>query len=82
MKWERAKSACASLGNGWRLPNKEELNLLFKNKIKIGGFANENDYWSLTEDALGNASKQDFNNGNQYYNGKDNTLKVRAVRSF
>ena len=82
MKWESAKSACSLLGNGWRLPNKEELNLLFKNKLKIGGFANENDYWSLSEDELGNALKQDFNNGKQYYNGKDNILKVRAVRSF
>jgi len=82
IKWDDAKKECERLGSGWRLPNKEELNLLFKNKIKIGGFAKGNDYWSLSEDELGNASKQDFNNGMQYYNGKDNILKVRAVRDF
>jgi len=48
MTWRDAKIACAKLGNGWRLPNKDELNILYKNKDKIGGFANSS-YWSSTE---------------------------------
>ena len=38
MNFEKAKIACASLGDGWRLPTKEELNLLFKKRGEIGGF--------------------------------------------
>lgn len=51
LNWEDAKKACASLGKGWKLPSKEELNTLYitnKNRGKIGGFANEY-YWSGTE---------------------------------
>ena len=38
MNWEDAKKACADLGDGWRLPTKDELNILYENKAKIGGF--------------------------------------------
>ena len=41
--------ACAALGGGWRLPTKDELNILYENKDKIGGFASNN-YWSSTEE--------------------------------
>ena len=36
MKWDEAKKACENLGDGWRLPTKDELNILYKNKDKIG----------------------------------------------
>ncbi len=39
MNWDDAMKACADLGDGWRLPTKDELNLLYENKEKIGGFA-------------------------------------------
>ena len=90
MNWEDAKKACENLGRGWRLPTKEELNTLYLNKDKIGGFAN-NKYWSSssTEGDHNGAWLQTFNNGFQtflngvqqyYYKGfKDN---VRAVRAF
>ena len=48
MNWHEAKIACKKLGPGWRLPTKDELNMLYKNKEEIGGFAN-NFYWSSTE---------------------------------
>jgi len=48
MYWKEAKKACTSLGEGWRLPTKDELNFLFENKAEIGGFT-ENYYWSSTE---------------------------------
>jgi len=37
-------------------------------------------YWSSTESSAANASKQRFNNGNQYNDGKIYTARVRAVR--
>jgi hypothetical protein len=54
MIWDDAKKACSALGKGWRLPTKSELNLLYKNKEKIEGFANNDgsvspEYFSSTE---------------------------------
>jgi hypothetical protein len=51
MNWDDAKKACESLGNGWRLPNKDELRILYRNKDKIGGFVGSATYayWSSTE---------------------------------
>ena len=37
MNWREAQNYCADLGDGWRLPTKDELNLLYENKEKIGG---------------------------------------------
>ena len=81
MKWDEALRVCADLGDGWRLPTKEELNLLYENKEKIGGFASTN-YWSSTEYDNGNAWTQNFYNGGQYYTNKNNSPYVRAVRAF
>mgnify|MGYP000138273031 CR=1 FL=1 len=33
MRWDAAKKACADIGDGWRLPTKDELNILYKMKI-------------------------------------------------
>jgi hypothetical protein len=38
MNWGEATKACAILGNGWRLPIKDELNFIFQNQSKIGKF--------------------------------------------
>ena len=35
MNWDDAMKACADLGDGWRLPTKDELNLLYENRIKL-----------------------------------------------
>jgi len=80
MNWYEAVEVCKKLGPGWRLPTKDELNMLYKNKEEIGGFARYN-YWSSTEDAHNNAWSQVFNDGNQFYASKTNTLYVRAVRA-
>jgi hypothetical protein len=79
--WDDSKKACADLGNGWRLPTKDELNLMYLNKDKIGGFAS-GQHWSSTEfDDIG-AWLQTFPYGLQYATFKTGTLYVRAVRSF
>ena len=83
MTWDKAKKECESLGSGWRLPNKDELNTLYQNKDKIGGFAN-NLYWSSTE--AENVSYfawfQYFAKGDQYEAIKDDANYVRAIRAF
>tara|TARA_B110000240_G_C13043633_1_gene260236 strand:+ start:34 stop:387 length:354 start_codon:yes stop_codon:yes gene_type:complete len=81
MKWEEAKKACKNLGDGWRLPSKDELNLLYKNKEKIGGFLYSY-YWSSTENEFYTAWFQYFPNGGQDHFFKASIYGVRAVRTF
>ena len=87
MNWEDAKKACRTLGKGWRLPTKAELNILYKNRKKIGGFVS-NYYWSSTEisyklvDPTMTAWGQDFNSGRWDSSFKHDKYLVRAVRDF
>jgi hypothetical protein len=81
MNWNDAKEACAELGDGWRLPTKDELNILYNNKDKIGGFANYG-YWSSSEFVNDLAWSQNFANGNQIGTNKVNVSGVRAIRTI
>ena len=84
MTWSDAKSACAILGKGWRLPTKDELNLMYLNKDKIGGFADAG-YWSSTEGATKEWEQvlyQYFKNGTYYYTWRENNYSARAVRTI
>jgi len=64
------------------LPSKYELNLLYAQKVAVGGFASDY-YWSSTEVSNTSASMQDFSNGQQESSDKnDGSFKVRAVRAF
>ena len=85
MNWNEAKKACYALGSRWRLPTKDELNLLYANRKKIGGFA-KSYYWSSTEDnsyaATEYAWRQDFELGEQSLGFETNRFAVRAVRAF
>jgi hypothetical protein len=66
----------------WRLPTKNELNLLFLKKDFVGGFKDQ-PYWSSTEFDNGFAWYQDFNDGGQYSRHfKGNSYYVRAIRAF
>ena len=80
MNWQEAIIACKKLGPGWRLPTKDELNMLYKNKEEIGGFAS-NYYWSSSEYDKSNAWHQDFFSGYQGNFSKYSTYYVRAVRA-
>ena len=79
--WNYAKIVCNELDDGWRLPTREELSLMYLNKNKIGGFAAAY-YWSSSELNVNYAWFQYFFNGNQNYNGKANPYYVRAVRDL
>ncbi|RYH74841.1 DUF1566 domain-containing protein [Flavobacteriaceae bacterium 144Ye] len=75
----------------WYLPSKEELNLMYQNKVTIdvtatanGGssFASDS-YWSSTEDTYNYAWFQDYASGsNLYVSYKNFNRRVRAIRSF
>ena len=77
--WEDAKKVCEDLGDGWRLPTREELHLMWLYKKSIDGFANDY-YWSSTVYSSINAWIQTFNNGEQFNNYKGYKCYVRAVR--
>ena len=80
MYWEDAMKACADLGDGWRLPTRLEL-LLMYNQEDHNIFVNVL-YWSSTEYGNNYAWAQVFANGNQNLDGKDNLYSVRAVRTI
>jgi hypothetical protein len=81
MNWVDAKKACSSLGKGWRLPNKKELDMLYIKRFDIGGFMRQY-YWSSTGSNSMDAWKQSFNNGVQITSTlNDATCFVRAVKS-
>ncbi len=81
MNWNDAKLACRNLGKGWRLPSKTELNILYKNRKKIGGFVYFY-YWSSTEIDNYDVWVQFFDFGAQNNYGKGATTHVRAVRTL
>jgi len=92
MGWNNAMSACAGLGNGWRLPTKEEL-LAMHNQLHKqgrGNFKNEW-YYSSSQYISGFAWFVDFTNGfvSNYYGYDDyyailkfGNDQVRAVRAL
>jgi hypothetical protein len=82
MSWADAKKACEALGDGWRLPSKDELNSMFINKNEIGGFS-AGAYWSSTEaiPATRVAFIQYFNYGSRIAEDKTYKSYVRAVRN-
>ncbi len=66
----------------WYLPSKFELDLLYHQKAKVGGFTNSN-YWSCNEYQSNSVWTQNFGNGLQHIsNSEAYANAVRAVRSF
>jgi hypothetical protein len=80
-----AAQLCANYQGGgygdWYLPSKVELNLLYQQRVTVGGFAG-GVYGSSTEHDANFAWLQFFDDGTQNIGGKANTLRVRAVRAF
>jgi hypothetical protein len=78
-----AASVAAAYGPGWYLPSKDELNLLYLQKVAgvVGGFASYY-YWSSSQYGSNYAWFQGFDDGYQTSNNKYLMLRVRAVRAF
>ena len=86
MKWKDALKACENLGNGWRLPTKEELTLLFENKEIVGNFGDRT-YWSSTKNKalfgllFSNAYYVNFKHGTCFDISQDEEYYVRPVKT-
>lgn len=65
----------------WYLPSKDEMHLLYLNRVAIGGFST-NYYWSSSEFDNGSAWSFGFSIGTEGNGNKNYICNVRAVRSF
>ena len=81
MGWVDAIKKCKHKGLNWHLPEQNELNLLYNQKIVVGGFANYT-YWSSSQNYHGDPWYQSFRDGYQFYANEIYTFNVRAVRTF
>jgi hypothetical protein len=79
--WKDAKKICEDLGNGWRLPTREELHIMWLNRESVGGFAAAY-YWSFSEGNNKSAWSQYFDYGDQNDTNEYYTFYVRAVRAL
>jgi hypothetical protein len=80
MTWDEATKKAQELGEGWRLPTKDEFqNILFSNKSKIPNLKDEF-YWSSTEVDKDIAWLFSFKKVILYPNYKPTQEYVRAVR--
>ncbi len=86
--WSDAKSWCSSLGGGWRLPTKEELLVICRNKdaliavlAAVGDEIPTSWHWSSTESEFCAWSVAMYNGLTINYN-KYNNFYVRAVSAF
>jgi hypothetical protein len=70
---------------GWYLPSEYELNLLYAQRVVVGGFKDY--YWSSTQTTDQSEGTyyvwiEDFTDGSQYDDSYDDTNYVRPIRSF
>jgi hypothetical protein len=80
-----AKKLNAHGHQDWRVPTKNELKVLFKNRAAIGGFdtaglSTAGWYWSSSQDDGRNAWDQRFSDGFQFTIGKTIHSSLRVVR--
>jgi hypothetical protein len=67
----------------WFLPSKAELNLMYWNvKQKSLGGLGSGEYWSSSQNTIGWAWIQRFDDGRQDNNSKVNLYSVRPIRAF
>jgi hypothetical protein len=79
----RVDSLVADGYDDWRLPSKEELNMMYRNLHQkgLGDFSNSW-YWSSSQGNTDSSWQQHFSSGNQGSYSKNHTGSVRAVRAF
>ena len=88
--WSEAMQWCRNHGDGWRLPTKDELLAIYRNKLDInywltrykGGKLKDGIYWSSTEYNSGCAWLVDMFSGGTGTYDKSNYDYVRAVSAF
>ena len=78
LNWDDAIESYADLVDGWRLPTKDELNILFKNHDKIGGSRSFLNYcWCSKEYNSPNAWKEYCAYSTHTFNRNKDILYVR-----
>lgn len=78
--WSQANNACLQLGNGWRLPTGNELEIVLKYKDLLGGF-NSVTYWTSEEISPDFALSIEIDNiENRTHWYKRSAIGVRPVR--
>ena len=90
--WREAKQWCRNHGDGWRLPTKDELEAIYRNKRDInygltrcnGSKLQDSFYWSSTEHEYDSerAWRVNMLGGNTYDFSKFGNNYVRAVFDF
>ena len=84
--WDYANKACTKLGDGWRLPTKDELNFLYQNIDKVPRFFRSfygDSHWSSSEVDLNNAWYINIEDGRWHGCNKTGCkLLFRAVKSL
>lgn len=79
MSWDYVMTTCKTLGEGWRLPTRLELMLMYQKRYIINGFA-DNHYWSSSEMNKLFAYSMYFFNGSQNISPKSHYYYIRPVR--
>ena len=87
--WNSAKSWCAKLGEGWRMPSRDELKVLYAVQSAVmDALAQQNHkpidglYWSDEEFDQYSAWFMDMSGGEEFNFDKYQGNKVRAVTTF
>lgn len=86
-KWEEAKKVAENYRGGgfsdWRLPTKEELDLVYRNLRKPGIITGDETFWSSSQLSFYALCAQHFGSGGQdrLYDARSE-FAVRAIRSF
>ncbi len=84
MTLDDAYLVCKDLGDGWRLPTIDELRVLYRRKVEIGGF-NGSSYWSSSvHNDVENYGPWifNFNQGLELIHLYNGYSSVRSVRTF
>jgi hypothetical protein len=81
-----AAQSCRNLGADWYLPAREQLLVLYRNRVEMGMGENRYSiYWSSTEVAYNGADLLNFTNGSwggYYGKAKNQSYSVLCVRNF
>ncbi len=78
VSWDDANKISKSFGIGWRLPSKDELDLIYNLKDQIGGF-NPGIYWSGSITSNNSSIAQRFDNGKQGAVYNDSKFYIRPI---
>ena len=81
MPWYYAMESCKRLGEGWMLPTKEELDLMYRKKEYLG-ILPLHGYWSCDEYDEYSAYYQYFFTGAQYVYKKEMPSFARPIRKI